>query len=227
MATEVCSRPVPRNLRIVLVEDHRVVRAALAFLLSSRQGFEVCGEAGSSEEVEPLLDRVEPDVVLMDLMLGSRDCLDLIQKLHRDKPELPVLIISSLGDEMYVRRALRAGARGFMVKTEPEEQLFAALLHVVAGGVYLCESLSSRVLQGILKVGHASVFDPIEVLSDRELQVFNLVGQGLTPKRMAEQLSLSIKTIEAHRQNIRQKLNLDSSTALVQQASLWVSRHPH
>ncbi len=207
--------------RIMLVDDHPIVRQGLAELVRRRTGHEICGEAGDALTALELARRLAPDLVIVDISLGSASGLDLLKQLQVELPGLVSLVVSMHDEALYGERAIAAGARGYVMKDTAGEQIGAAIEHVLAGRIYTSPALTERLLQKA--VGRpASAVTGIEALSDRELQVFERIGQGRSTCDIAEELHLSVKTIESYRANVKEKLGLASGTELVQRAVLWV-----
>ncbi|HEX2974220.1 MAG TPA: response regulator transcription factor [Tepidisphaeraceae bacterium] len=204
--------------RVLLVDDHPIVRQGLAALINEQADLAVCGEAGDTQDAIAMAAAVKPHVALIDVSLGSCDGIDLIKELRGQHPELVVLVLSMHDESVYAERALRAGALGYVMKNEPAEKLMAAIRRVLGGEIYVSERFASRLLQRMAGSRAVTEVSPIERLSDRELQVFRCIGQGMGVREIAEKLYLSVKTIEAHREHIKQKLSLHSSNELLRYA---------
>jgi DNA-binding NarL/FixJ family response regulator len=205
---------------VAVAEDHPVVREGLAGLLAGEGGFALAGSAGSARELRLLLDRQLPQVLVMDLMLHEEDGLALIKDLVALLPALRIVVFSLQSEDIYAERCLRAGAHGYVMKMEPVATLFAAVRTVAAGGIAVSPRVNHRLL-GHLGSGTPKPSGPA-ALTDRELQVFRLIGLALPTRTIAEKLTISIKTVEAHRENIKNKLGLDTHAALVARAAQWV-----
>ena len=207
---------------ILVVDHHPLVRRGLNALIESEPGLAVVAEASSCRAALEAIDRVRPDLVVVDLALGTEDGLDLIKKLKLRGIEAPVLVLSMYDESLYAERCLKAGAMGYITKGRLDEALLEALRSLLRGETYLSEELQ-RQLVGKYVAGRKidSETGP-GALSDRELQVFRLLGEGLGTRDIAERLGLSIKTIESHRAHIKNKLDTSSSTELVRQAVRWV-----
>jgi DNA-binding NarL/FixJ family response regulator len=199
--------------RVLLVDDHPLVRVGLARLIESEPTLMVCGQAGSLAEVRGLIVQVDPDAVVLDLMLKDGSGLELLKSLLREFPHLRVLVLSMHDQRVYAERCIKAGARGYLMKEEASELAIQALRSVAAGGVFLSPSLSRP-------GAHARA--PLESLSDREMRVFELVGEGLPTRAIAERLALSDKTVEAHKANIKKKLGIGHAAELARVARAWV-----
>ncbi len=200
---------------VLIVDDHPIVRQGLSQLINAEGDLEVCGDAASVKEALDLLGTAEPDVVILDLSLPDSDGLELLKQIRKETRHLPVLVLSMHDESMYAERLLSAGANGYIMKQAAADQLLIALRRVLAGGVYVSEGLGSFMIERISGDGRRASANPIERLSNRELQVLNLIGQGRTTREVAETLNLSVKTVESHRQRIKKKLNLQTSAQLV------------
>ena len=205
----------------MIVDDHPIVRRGLAELLAREPDIEVCGEASGVSEAFGEVERTNPDLVVIDMTLKEGHGIDLIEKI-RAKNERVRMLVSSMHDEMlFAERVLRAGAMGYVTKQEPPETLLAAIHQVLRGEVYLSPRMTSRLLRQVAG-GALPQEDPIHTLSNRELQVFEMIGQGVTTIQIARRLELSPKTIETHREKIKQKLNLKNGSELNRRAVQWV-----
>ncbi len=201
---------------VLIVDDHPIVRQGLSQLINAEDDLEVCGNAATVEEALQSLSESYPDVVIVDLSLAHSDGLELIKEIRSETRHLPVLVLSMHDENMYAERLLSAGANGYIMKQAAADQLLIALRRVLAGGVYVSEHLGSSMIERIAGNDPKRTSNPIERLSNRELQVLNLIGRGKTTREVAENLTLSVKTVESHRQRIKKKLNLQTSAQLVQ-----------
>jgi DNA-binding NarL/FixJ family response regulator len=207
---------------VFIVDDHPIVRQGLAQLIEQEPDLQVCGEAADVREARAALSRFRPDVVILDLSLRDSDGLELIKDIRNKYDGLPVLVLSMHDENIYAERLLSSGANGYIMKQAAGDQLITALRRVLSGGVYVSERIGASMIERLAVSGrnkHAA--DPIERLSNREIQVLNLIGRGKTTREIAQDLNLSIKTIESHRQRIKKKLSLDTSPRLVQFAVNW------
>jgi len=204
----------PRS--VLIVDDHPIVRQGLSQLINAEDDLEVCGNAATVEEALQSLGESYPDVVIVDLSLAHSDGLELIKEIRSETRHLPVLVLSMHDENMYAERLLSAGANGYIMKQAAADQLLIALRRVLAGGVYVSEHLGSSMIERFAGNDRKKASNPIERLSNRELQVLNLIGRGKTTREVAENLTLSVKTVESHRQRIKKKLNLQTSAQLVQ-----------
>jgi DNA-binding NarL/FixJ family response regulator len=212
-----------KKKKVLLVEDHPIVRQGLAEVINATRELSVCGEASTAKEAHRLIPEAQPDLVIVDLSLGEESGLDLIKDLRLRHPELPVLVLSMHDESFYAERVLRSGARGYIMKREPVSVLRAAALQVLAGDIYLSRRMSQRLLNALAKGGIASAASPEERLSDRELDVFRLIGRGRGATEIAKQLNLSVKTIETYQARLKEKLGLESAEDLFRYALSWVT----
>jgi len=213
----------PRKRRVLLVDDHPIVRHGLSLLIDQEDDLMVCGETSSAVETLDNFKMMEPDIAIVDLSLQDSSGLELTAALKETQPGLPILVLSMHDESLYAERVLRAGARGYVMKQESAETVLKAVRKVLSGGVYLSECLSSRILREFVDGTEAQVEKfGIETLSNRELEVFELIGRGHSTRDIANRLSLSIKTIEAHRARVKQKLKIGTAAELVHRALHWV-----
>jgi len=207
--------------RIFLVEDHPVMREGYASLLNAEPDLEVCGEASSAEEAFERADGLEFDIAIVDLSLPGVNGIELIKRLRSLDTDLKVLVVSAHDEALYAERALRAGAQGYLMKHESARQFVTAVRSILDGDLYLSDALQSRLLHD--RLGHgAAEASTISRLTDRELEVFEHFGRGQSTREVAEAMGLSLKTIESHRANIKQKLGIDRAAEFMQRAVLWV-----
>jgi len=209
-----------RPSRILIVDDHPVARAGLRSIIADEPDLSVCGEVGSIRDALEVVRTAAPDLVLVDISLQDGSGIDLIKRLKVHNPELKMLVCSMHEESLFAERAINAGARGYVNKHQVTEQVLEAIRQVLAGRIYLSEKMVERVINGFAKrkEGGAS---SIEDLSDRELEVFGLIGQGMSTSKIAERLHLSVKTVESHREKIKRKLGLATSGELVRHAVQW------
>jgi DNA-binding NarL/FixJ family response regulator len=212
--------PPPR--RVLLIDDHPFMRAGLAQLINAQSDLMVCGEAGNPSEAFRSLAKVKPALVLSDLTMPGRSGLEFIKDLKAAEPDLAVLVVSMHDEVVFAERALRAGARGYIMKEAGGENLLAAIRQVLRGEVYVSPRMSSRILNDLSARRPRGSTSPIERLTDREFEVFQLIGQGKSTRDIAEQLHLSSKTVDVHRSHIKEKLELKDATALIRHAVRWV-----
>ncbi len=215
------SKPKERKT-IFIVDDHPVFREGLVGLVKREPGWTVCGEADAASPALAAIERLQPDLVLADIGLPGRNGLELVKDLRAACPEMAVLVISMHDETLYAERVLRAGARGYIMKQEGPEKMLHAIRQVLDGQIHLSGKMSVRILDAFAGI-RRKAGSPIARLTDRELEIFQLVGQGNDSHVIAGQLHLSVKTVDAHRSNIRQKLNLKTGTELICYAARWVA----
>jgi DNA-binding NarL/FixJ family response regulator len=210
-----------RRTRILIVDDHPIVRLGIRQMLAAQRDLEVCGEADSADAAMQLITSAPPDLAVVDLSLEEGSGLELIRTLRKSAPTLPVLVLSMHDEALFAERVLRAGARGYIMKREAITGLVGAIRQVLSGRIYVSAQMAQTVLE---RLGHegAAPESPLATLTDRELEVFEAIGRGLSTAVIAEQLALSIKTIETYRSNIKTKLNLKDASDLVRFAATWV-----
>ncbi len=209
--------------RVLIVDDHPALREALTLRISRHPDLDVCGEAADAGEALRIIEETQPDVAVVDLSLKSGDGLDLIKRIKDRNQQIRILVWSMHSESLYAERALRAGAMGYVNKDQATGTIIEAIRRVLEGKVWLSETMADRMLRRA--VGPARAEDtgsPLDILADRELEVFRQIGQGLKTAEIAEQLHLSIKTIETYRDRIRKKLNIGSGVELVRLATEWV-----
>jgi DNA-binding NarL/FixJ family response regulator len=210
--------------RILIVDDHAIVRHGVRLLLEQESDLMVCAEAERASDALAAAARHDPDVALVDLALPGTNGLDLIRALRRERPRTAIVVLSMHDEAVYAERALRAGARGYVTKRRGPDEVVAAVRTVAAGKVHLPEATASAILA---RLAGATRDDgtPFDRLTDRELEVFHLIGRGCTTREIARRLSVSVKTIESHREHIKQKLGLESGAALVHCAVVAEQQH--
>jgi DNA-binding NarL/FixJ family response regulator len=209
------------KFRVLLVDDHPLVRRGLSEVIAREPDMETCGEAGDVAEGLAEAQRTKPNIVVLDLTLKTGHGLELIEKLKSHDSDIKILV-SSMHDEMlFAERVLRAGARGYISKQEPPESLIRAIRQVLHGELYLSPRMTSRILNRVAS-GASGQDDPVQGFSNREIEVYEMIGQGLTIQQIASRLHLSPKTIETHREKIKQKLNVTNSAELNRRAVQWV-----
>src|ERR1700683_1337013 len=208
--------------RVVIVDDHPLLRKGVGQLIDNEKDLSVVGEAEDAAKALTVIESSHPDVALIDISLGGASGIELLKNLKARFPKLLVLVLSMHDESVYAHRALRAGASGYIMKQEATEKVLTALRKVIRGEVYLSDRLGTRMLNTLVGGRSSGSASPIEALSDRELEVFSLIGQGHGTRPIAEKLHLSIKTIESHRAHIKEKLHLQTATELVHHAIQWV-----
>ncbi|MBL9167035.1 MAG: response regulator transcription factor [Verrucomicrobiales bacterium] len=208
--------------RILILDDHPIMRQGLAQLLAHEPDLQVCGEANEAREALANIPKTLPDLLLADLSLPDRSGLELIKDLQLQFPELKVLVLSMHDESLYAERVLRAGGRGYVMKQEGGRKLLEAIRKVLDGHIYVSEKIAGKILEIFAGRRQQAATSPVELLTDRELEVFQLIGQGLSTQAIASRLSVSVKTVEVHRVNIKSKLQLATLPELVHQAVRWV-----
>ncbi len=207
--------------RVFIVDDHPVVRRGIVDLMRAHADLEVCGEASDMDEALNIMQGAQPDIAIVDLKLKEGSGLDLIRQMKIRFPQVRVLVSSMYEESLYAERAIRAGASGYVSKNEPPERLLEGVRKILAGKIFLSEEMMDEMLQRIPARQESAPPDPMDTLSDRELQVFELIGQGFSIKEIAGQLNLSPKTIESYRDGLKTKLNMESSRQLAKRAVEW------
>ena len=208
--------------RLLIVDDHPMMRTGLAQLIDSEGDLKVSAEADNAGQAINAVSKQKFDLALVDISLPDKNGLELIKDLHSLTPNLPILVVSMHDEIIYAERVLRAGARGYIMKQEGGQKFLQAIRQVLAGQVYVSEKMSARILENLSGHHTSTAGSPVRQLSDREFEVFQLIGQGIGTSDIATRLHLSVKTVEVHRANIKQKLNLSTATELVRYAVRWV-----
>lgn len=199
-----------------------MMRQGMHALLESTSSFTVCGEAATPEETIEAVTREHPDIICLDLMLGGYDGFELIGKIREIQPGARIFVLSVRDEEAFAERCLQAGAMGYAMKSEPNETLLSGLERVARGEVHLSSKVAMELLNRVKRP--TGTKGGVSLLSTRELQVFQLIGLGLSTRHVAERLGIGIKTVETHRENIKNKLGLEHSPALVREATMWVQQ---
>ena len=211
-----------KKARVLVVDDHPIVRQGLVQLINQEEDLVVCGDAENAHKALEVIKLVNPDVAVIDISLKSINGLELIKNIKVDYPKLPILVLSMHDESLYAERALRAGAKGYIMKQEATENMLMALRRVLKGEIYVSEKMGAKMLHQLVAGRPDTGTSPLDRLSDRELEVFQLIGQGLGTRQIAEELHLSVKTIESYREHIKEKMKLKNATELVQHAVQWV-----
>jgi DNA-binding NarL/FixJ family response regulator len=221
------SGPSPRKAkaRIIVVDDHPLLREGLMKLLGAQEDLECCGEADNVSDAKRLVVGQKPDLMLLDLRLKSGDSLDLIKTMKVEAADLKILVISQHDEMLFAERALRAGASGYVMKENATDEILAAVRCVVGGELYFSQRVGAAAVRRSLTAKPEASRSGIERLSDRELQVFQLIGASFSTREIAEQFNLSVKTIETHRENIKQKLDLRDAAELNRYAQTWAAEN--
>lgn len=209
----------------MIVDDHPIVQEGLADLINKEKDLVVCGWAEDILQTLKAIRDLKPDVVTVDISLGDANGLELIRDIKTQFPDLPVLALSMHQESFYAERAIRAGAKGYITKQEATKNVILAIRRVLGGALYLSEEMKDKLLCSVVGSNGADAsISPIERLTDRELEVFGLLGEGKGTREIAEQLCLSVKTVETYRARLKEKLNLSSGSKLLQQAFEWVHK---
>jgi DNA-binding NarL/FixJ family response regulator len=208
--------------KVLLVDDHPLMRRGLAQLIALEKDLTVCGEAEDVSAALKLAEQNQPDVAVVDISLGESSGIDLIKDFKIRLPHMPVLVLSMHDESFYAERVLRAGARGYVTKGESSSKVLEGIRQLLEGRIFLSEAMSSKMLSKIVGDRSGTVQPGVDKLSDREFQVLEMIGHGQQSREIAEQLHLSVKTIDAHRENIKRKLGLADAAELLKYAIRWV-----
>jgi DNA-binding NarL/FixJ family response regulator len=213
--------------RLIIVDDHPLVREGLKQLLAEHAEFQIAGEASNAAQAKQLVTQAQPDVAVLDLTLGQDDGVELTRWIRENHPSIKIMILSMQEEALYAERLLRLGVSAYVMKSAAETDFLNALRKVARGQRHLSAEMSERLLSKAARGQLASGDDdPVTALTHRELQVFQMIGGGVSTREIADQLQLSMKTIDAHRRHMREKLNLRSTSELMRYAARWVSGHP-
>lgn len=206
---------------IFIVDDHPIMRDGISQLINQQSDLEVCGTASSAPEALDALNGIAPDLLLVDISLTGMNGIELIKIVKKRKGRLPILVLSMHAEDLYAERSIRAGAKGYVMKHASADTLLAAIRKVLAGKIYLSPAMTEKLLEKAAGSELAGDESPVDCLSDRELEIFKLIGHGLRSQRIAEELQLSIKTVETYYSRIKQKLNIKDASELLQMAIAW------
>jgi DNA-binding NarL/FixJ family response regulator len=212
---------VQKKKQILIVDDHPMMRQGLGQLISAESDLAICGEANNAENALDLINTVKPDLVLVDISLPGKNGLELIKDFQALQPGLHVLVISMHDESLFAERVLRAGGRGYIMKQEGGKKLMQAIRQVLEGKIYVSEKMSSNILEMFSGRRAGAESSPLEKLTDREFEIFQLISQGKSTRDIAEKLHLSVKTVDVHRANVKAKLKLTSASELVRFAARW------
>jgi DNA-binding NarL/FixJ family response regulator len=207
--------------RIFIVDDHPIVRRGLAQLINQEEDLVICGEADNAETALEALKKVKPDLAIVDISLRGIDGFELTKLIRARFDSIPVLVVSMHDESLFAERALRVGARGYIMKQEAIEKMMEAIRKVLRGELYVSERVSANIVKRFVDGKAEGVSSPEELLSDREMEVFQLIGQGFGTRQIADQLHVSVKTVETYRANIKEKLNLKNAAELMKHAVHW------
>ena len=214
--------PQANKTRILLVDDHPLLRRGMRALLEQHARYEVCAEADSAPVAMELARKWKPDVTIVDISLKSTNGIELTKGLKVESPNMPVLVVSMHDEELYAERALRAGAVGYLMKQEAGDKIIIALDRILQGEIYVSDRLKEKMLHRLVNHRTDKVVSPIDTLSDREMEVLQLLGNGFGTRAIASQLKLSVKTIDSYREHLKLKLGLKSGADLVRYAIQWM-----
>jgi DNA-binding NarL/FixJ family response regulator len=212
----------PAKNRVLIVDDHPLFREGLRQMIERYQDLVVCGEMPDAEQAVNSLAELKPDLVMVDISLGGTNGLDLIKLIKDKDEELPILVVSMHDESLYAERSLRAGAMGYVMKHEPADTVHAAINKVLGGEIYLSEKMSATMLSKLMRGKNEPPVSPVEQLSDRELEVFQMLGEGKGIRQIAGELSLTTRTINSFRRRIKEKLQLKTATEVMLHAIHWV-----
>jgi DNA-binding NarL/FixJ family response regulator len=221
MVTKAQMIPQTKKCKVLLVDDHPIVRQGLALLIDREPDLAVCGEAEGAHSAFEAIAALAPDLVVLDISLSGPDGLDVLKEIRMKTTNLPVLILSMHDETIYAERAMRAGANGYIMKQEATEKVLVAIRRILQGDVYLSDRLTNTMLQQMVHRTSPSKGSPLLNLTDRELEVFRLIGAGHGTRQIADELHLSVKTIESYQAHIKEKLALRNARELVQHAIEW------
>ena len=207
--------------RVLIVDDHPIVRQGLRRIMENEEDFVVCGEAETARDARTAIKELNPDVMIVDISLKQGDGIELVRDVRAHHPQLPILVLSMHDETIYAERMLSAGANGYIMKHAASEQFLIVAAARLDGGIYVSEAVGNNMIQKFAAGGAYISANPIDRLSNRELQILHMIGKGMSTRETAQSLNLSIKTVESHRQRIKRKFNLQTGTQLVQYAVNW------
>ncbi len=213
-----------KKARIVIVDDHPIVRQGISQLVNQEPDLQICCQAGDMDSALAVMGTCRHDLAIVDISLAGVSGIELIKAVHIKYPDLPVLVMSMHDESLYAERALRAGARGYIMKQEATEKILTALRQILGGEIYVSDRMRSTILQRIIDNRVDLNVSPVAGLSDRELEVLRLMGRGYSTSEIAGELHRSVKTVEAHRANIKEKLGLKTGVELMRFAVQWIEQ---
>jgi DNA-binding NarL/FixJ family response regulator len=222
MRKKMPSQVTPTEKSVLIVDDHPIFRAGLIGLVNLEMDLTVCGEANDASQAIQLLEKLHPDLVLLDMSLPGKGGLELLKDIRSLSPQTPVLIISMHDETLYAERVIRAGGRGYIMKQEGPEKIVQAIRRVLSGSISVSDRIAAQILDA-MSGGKGTGSCSVSSLTDREFEVYRLLGQGKEPHEIARILHLSIKTVDTHRAHIRQKLGLKNATELIHHATRWTA----
>lgn len=212
---------MPAKKKIYIVDDHPLMRKGMAMTLENSVEFTVCGQSESAEEALSEIPNLKPDACVVDISLPGMNGIELVKNLLAQLPGLKILVVSRHDEELYAERAIKAGAKGYVMKLEAGDVLVTAVRQIMNGGIYLSDKIGSQLIMKIAS-GQSTGDNPLEILSDRELEVFELTGKGESTKEIAQRLHVSVKTIDTYRARIKEKMHLKTANELMRRAVQWV-----
>jgi DNA-binding NarL/FixJ family response regulator len=218
-------RSQPVKKRILIVDDHPILRKGLSMLINQEPDLMVDGEAEDAQKAMELIDAVTPDMVIVDISLPGVDGVELLKMMKHRHPELPALVVSMHDEGLFAERVLRAGARGYIMKQEAVDKVLIGIRRVLAGEIFVSNRVTTKIVEKLMDGGQGKPTSPLDLLSDREFTVFQLIGQGFGTRQIADKLHLSVKTVESYRSHIKEKLRLESGTDLLKYAIQWVQNN--
>lgn len=210
--------------RVLIIDDHPIFRHGISAMINAEPDLNVCGEAGSAPAALDAMRRLEPDIALVDISMPGANGIELLKSMRAESPKLPMLVVSMHDESLYALRALRAGALGYVMKAEALNSILVAIRKVLQGEPYLSPKFSDRLVFKAIRSMDEGLGSPVDKLSDRELEVLNLMGRGFGAQDIANELHLSVKTIETHRAHIKEKLDFHDSKEMVRFAIEWVAQ---
>jgi DNA-binding NarL/FixJ family response regulator len=215
--------PAPVKKKVLIVEDHPLFRTMLAQLINTELGMEVCGETDNIRDAMTIIEATRPDAALVDISLQGSSGLELIKDLKAQKIRLPVLVLSMHDEGLYAERVLRAGAKGYISKQGSPAEVIDAIRKVIAGRIYVSEQVNGTILERLGRVEKAVEPSGVDLLSDREIEVFQLVGRGLNSRQISERINLGATTVDSYRARIKEKLGIKNAAELYQRAAQWLA----
>jgi DNA-binding NarL/FixJ family response regulator len=224
MAMKILKQSLKQKSKVFIVDDHPIVRYGITRILNNEPDFTVCGDSESAEKALSAIENLRPDFIIVDISLKDMDGLQLTRIIRERHPKMPIVILSMHDERIYAHKALRAGANGYIMKEESSEKLVTAIRQILQGDIFVSEQVQKNVLHAYASKEKAREIPSINKLSDREREIFLLVGAGHTSRSIADKLNLSVKTIETHRLRIKQKFGLNGSEKLTQAAVEWAKR---
>lgn len=215
----------PAKKKILIVDDHPLLRKGLASVINQTPDLVVQGEAEDARKALEMIEKLQPDLVIVDISLPGVDGVELLSMIRARFGELPSLVLSMHDESLFAERALRAGSRGYMMKQEALEKVLVAIRRVLAGEIFVSNNIATQMIKKLVEGNPQKTASPLELLSNREFTVFQLIGQGIQSRQIAEKLHISTKTVESYRAHIKEKLKLNNAKELMKYAILWVQNH--